>query len=76
MENQPQTRSEGQKSAVDWDAILCDPAVREVTTKTLLNRAYRHDAQTDERLLKNLDSCADQLNHILDLSMADVNGKK
>ncbi len=66
----------GKISAVDWDEVVKNKAVREVTTMTLSNTAKRHDAQTDRQLLSNLDSRIDKLKHLLDLSMAEVNGRK
>lgn len=66
----------GTISAVDWDEIMRHPAVTEVTTMTLTNTAERHDAKTDERLLRNMRARAPRFKQLLDLSMEDVNAGK
>ncbi len=66
----------GKRSAVDWDAIMQNPTVGEITTMTLPNEAERHDAQTDERLLEKLHDRADRMKYLFDLSMAEIDGGK
>lgn len=66
----------GKISAVDWEEILKNEAVTEVTTMALPNNARRHDAETDERLFLNLRTRAPRLKRLLSLSMAEVNGRK
>ena len=66
----------GEKSAVNWKEIRQNSSVRQVTTMTLPNTGSRHDAQTSERLLSNLDSRMTKLNRILDRSMEEINGRR
>ncbi len=68
--------AKGKRSSVDWEKIMRDPAVTEVTTMSLPNSAEKHDEKTDARLLRNLRSRTPRLKHLLGLSMAEVNGGK
>lgn len=66
----------GKISNIDWDEIMKDAAVTEVTRMAPSNTAVRHTAETDRELLEFFDSQREKWLHIIELSMRDINERK
>lgn len=66
----------GLKSTIDWDDVMQNRAVAEVTRMAPANTADPHTPETDQELLEHFHSQIDRVKHILDLSMRDVNARR